>query len=109
LLASTGRTAPDLRSLLSDPPVRRGLAGREGRMEVVSPLLHEPVLVGYAPARRPRWAVIAAQPVTAALAPANGLLGQLSLLVLPILLLVLGAGGAIERLYRRQARLAQEN
>jgi hypothetical protein len=67
--------------------------------ETSSPVLQQKVLVGYAPSHTPRWAVIATQPLWAALAAADELLWHLSLLVVPVLALMIGAGGLIEWLY----------
>jgi signal transduction histidine kinase len=90
-------------------PTRLALEERQGRLEAPSPDGRGVALVGYAPARVPGWAVIAVQPVQAALASSNQLLRPLSLLVLPIAALMIGAGWSIEWLYGRQMRLARQN
>jgi signal transduction histidine kinase len=89
--------------------VRRALDGFYGTMEAPRLDGAGKALVGFAPARAPGWAVVASQPLAAALAPADHLLHRLLLLVLPLLALMAGAGAAIEFLYRRQARLARRN
>jgi signal transduction histidine kinase len=89
--------------------LRRALDGFQGTMEAPRLDGTGEALVGYAPARAPGWAVVAAQPLAAALAPADLLLHQLLLLVVPLLALMVGAGAAIEFLYRRQVGLARQN
>jgi two-component system, OmpR family, sensor histidine kinase KdpD len=85
------------------------MAGGHGTLQWADPDGTGEVLVGYAPARVPRWAVVVMQPVEAAFAPADHLLRRLSFLVFPLLALMTGAGWSIEWLYRQQVRLAREN
>jgi signal transduction histidine kinase len=91
------------------PAVRWALQGKHGALPISLPDGTGELLVGYAPARVPRWAVVVVQPMAAALGPADQLVGRLSLLVVPIFALMLSAGWSIEWLYRQQVRLAREN
>jgi signal transduction histidine kinase len=109
VVANSGGSRYPVRSLGRYRPVRLALAGGQGTSEGFSPIFRQAALVGFAPALGPRWAVIAAQPEAAALAPAHQLLRRLSLYLLPVLGIILGAGRAMERMHLRQARLAREN
>jgi signal transduction histidine kinase len=92
------------------PPAQLALAGQQGKTTAKhSPVLQTSALVGYAPARKPQWAVVVAQSEQAALAPANQVLRRFLLLMVPLLAIFIGAGWAMDRLYVRQARLAREN
>jgi signal transduction histidine kinase len=107
--ASSGGEINRQAALATYPPVYRALTGHLGTTEIYSPVLQQKALVGYAPSHTPRWAVIATQPLRAALAAADELLWHLSLLVVPVLALMIGAGALIEWLYTCQARLAHQN
>jgi signal transduction histidine kinase len=109
LVAASSNLGYGALQLAEYPPVFRALQEEQGALEAPNPDGHGKALIGYAPARVPGWAVVAVQPVEAALAPADHLLRRMALLVVPILGLMIGAGGSIERLYRRQAHLAQQN
>jgi signal transduction histidine kinase len=108
-VARSGGLSGGQLDLAGFPAVRLAMAGRHGTLQWADPDGTGEVLVGYAPARVPRWAVVVLQPVEAAFAPADHLLRRLSFLVFPLLALMTGAGWSIEWLYRQQVRLAREN
>jgi signal transduction histidine kinase len=109
LVATTGDRRPHEGGGESDHAARRALAGKEGAAEELSRLFHRTALVGFAPVRVAHWAVVAAQPAAAALAPAEQLLRPFLLLMLPLLAMTAAAAWRMDRLHIRQARLAHQN
>jgi signal transduction histidine kinase len=109
LVAASGGRREWRESAAGSEAARQALIGRYGSIEDSDLEGRERILLSYAPAKVPGWAVLAVQPRDAALAAADHLSRRLSLLVVPVLALMLGAGWSIERLYRRQARLARQN
>lgn len=109
LIAASGGRVEQAGTIAASAPTQRALAGEPGAAEVPDLDGRGRALVGYFPAHVPGWAVVAVQPTASALAPADHLLHRLSLLLVPFLALMLGAGGLIERLYRRQALLTRQN
>ncbi|HXG24750.1 MAG TPA: cache domain-containing protein, partial [Chthonomonadales bacterium] len=86
------------------------LLGREppyGVLRTTLPNDKGDVLIGYAQTQTSEWTVLVVQSTQAALAATNYVVSMLSLLFIPLLAVITGAGWLLNRLYARQEQMAQ--
>jgi signal transduction histidine kinase len=85
--------------------VRYALDGQPGGLLLSEPRGSRKMLVGYAGARTPRWAVLFVQSEAAVLDPTYALAARFAVLVVPLLVVISGVIVLLDQMYARQEKM----
>jgi signal transduction histidine kinase len=106
ILDATGTASNRRFGIISHPALQRAIQHQEGALVAENVANGGQAVIGYSYAAKPRWAVLVVQAIAVANAPTNYVVVRLSTLAGVVLALLVLAGYTLDRLYRRQDRLA---